>query len=217
MSNESFFAVVVTSLIALFFGFLVAFSGYRFFLFLLPIWGFFAGFGFGAQSIQALLGDAFLATVTGWVVGFVVGVIFAVLSYLFWYFGVALLAGSLGYTLGVSLMLAIGIDFGFLDWIVGAILAVIFAIGAIVLNIQKWIVIIATALLGAGIIVGTILYVFGGLPPVANPVRYVLQSSPLWLILFLAIAIFGLAAQYATTRRWEIQTYDRLSEVTGAQ
>ena len=214
MSNESFFAVVVTSLIALFFGVLGAFSGYRFFLFLLPIWGFFAGFGFGAQSIQAILGDAFLATVTGWVVCFVIGVIFAVLSYLFWYFGVALLAGSLGYSLGVSAMLALGIDFGFLDWIVGAILAVIFAIGAIVLNIQKWIVIIATALLGSGIIVGTILYVFGGLPPVANPVRYVLQSSPLWLILFLVVALVGIAAQIASTRHWEIQTYDRLSEMT---
>jgi len=39
-------------------------GGYRFFIFLLPIWGFFFGFGLGAQAVQALFGDAFLSTVT---------------------------------------------------------------------------------------------------------------------------------------------------------
>ena len=61
MTNESFFALAIMALVALFFGFVFAFSGYRFFLVLLPIWGFFYGFGVGAHTIQALLGDAFLA------------------------------------------------------------------------------------------------------------------------------------------------------------
>ena len=201
-------------MIAMFFGFVVAFGGYRFFLILLPIWGFFWGFGLGANSIQALLGEGFLVSITGWTVGLVVGVIFALLSYLFYFFAVALIAGSLGYALAVGLLLAIGIPFGFIDWLVGIVVGVIFAIGAIVLNVQKWVVIIATSFLGAGIIVGTFLYVFGRLPPTANPVQAVLQTSPLWLILFLIIAALGIAAQYATTRTWEIQSYNRVSEVS---
>ena len=36
---------------------------------LLPIWGFFAGFWLGAQTITWVLGEGFLATTTGWVVG----------------------------------------------------------------------------------------------------------------------------------------------------
>jgi hypothetical protein len=217
VTNESFFALVVTSLIAMFFGFIVSFGGYKFFLFLLPIWGFFFGFGFGAHSVQGLLGDAFLATVTSWVVGFIVGAVFAVLSYLFYLFGVALIAGSLGYALGVSLLLAIGLNYGFLAWLVGLTVGVVFAVGAIMLNIQKWVVIIATSLLGAGIIVGTFLFMFGGLPPetlVENPIRYVLQSSPFWLFIFFVLAGFGIVAQYASTRRLEVEAYDRLSEVT---
>src|SRR6187551_1705396 len=66
MTNDSFFALAVGGVITLFFGTLLLFGGYRFFMFLLPIWGFIFGFGLGAQTIQALFGDAFLATVTSW-------------------------------------------------------------------------------------------------------------------------------------------------------
>ena len=72
MTTDSFFALLCVSLITLFFGFVMTFMGYRFFLFLLPIWGFFFGFGVGAEAIQAIFGTAFLADVTSWVAGFVV-------------------------------------------------------------------------------------------------------------------------------------------------
>jgi hypothetical protein len=217
MTTDSFFALAITAMIAMFFGFVLSFSGYRFFLILLPIFGFFYGFGLGAHSIQALFGGAFLATVTGWVIGFLVGVVFAVLSYLFYLFGVALIAGALGYSVGVGLMMAIGFDFGFLAWVVGIVLGIVCAVGAIALNIQKWIIVIATSLLGAGVIVGTFLFIFGGLPSAQvtqNPVRYTLQTSPFWLFIFFLIAGLGIAAQYATTRRLEIETYDRLSDMS---
>ena len=91
MTTDSFFAVAVAAVIALFFGAVVAFAGYRFFLVLLPIWGFFFGFGLGAQTIQALFGEGFLSTITSWAVGFGVAVVFAGLSYLFYFIGVGLL------------------------------------------------------------------------------------------------------------------------------
>ncbi|MBV9324012.1 MAG: hypothetical protein JO352_09530 [Chloroflexi bacterium] len=62
MTNESFFALAITGMLALLFGMLLLFGGCRFFIFLLPIWGFFFGFGLGAQAVQALFGDAFLST-----------------------------------------------------------------------------------------------------------------------------------------------------------
>jgi hypothetical protein len=212
MTNDSFFALLLASSIALFFGFVLTFGGYRFFLVLLPIFGFFWGFGFGAQTIQAWFGVGFFATVTSWVVGFIVAMIFAVLSYLFWFAAVAIVAAALGYSLGVAVMEAIGLDFGFIVWLVGAVVGTIVAVGAIALNVQKWIVIIATAVLGAGVIVGTFLYLFGGVPPgqlAANPVRLVLQTSPFWLVVFVVLAAVGIAAQYASTRQWELETYNR--------
>jgi hypothetical protein len=222
MTGESFFALAVSSMIALFFGAVLAFAGYRFFLFLLPIWGFFFGFGLGAQTVQALFGEGFLSTVSSWLVGFVVALIFAVCSYLFYFFAVALIGASLGYALGVGLMQAIGFNLEFLTWLVGIIAGLAFGAAVLLLNIQKWVIIIATALLGAGVIVGTFLFLFGDLPPeqlVQNPVRFVLQSSPLWALVFLLVAVLGGAAQAASTRRWQVSTYNRwdtLAEPTAA-
>jgi hypothetical protein len=215
MTTDSFFALACTAVIALLFGFTLAFSGYRLFLILLPIFGFFFGFGLGAQSMQALFGEGFLSTISSWLVGFLTAALFAVLSYLFYFCAVTLIGAALGYSLGVGLMLAIGLDFGFIVWLVGIILAIVVGAATLLLNIQKWVIIAATALLGAGIIVGTFLFLFGGLPPaqlVQNPVRHVLQTSPFWLIVFLVIAALGGVAQYQTSRLWRIEAYNRLLE-----
>jgi hypothetical protein len=215
MTTDSYFALMCGSLIALLFGFVVAFGGYRFFLILLPIWGFMFGFGLGAQAIQAIFGMGFLSDVTSWVVGFVTALIFAALSYLFYFAAVAIIAGSLGYALGAGLMLAISPDLTFLAWIIGLVSGIILAVAVLWLNIQKAVIIIATALLGAGIVVGTFLFMLGGLPSAElteNPVRAALQGSPLWMITYLLIAGLGIAGQFLTTRRWEVVTYNRWDE-----
>jgi hypothetical protein len=203
------------TVIALFVGMAICFSGYRWFLILLPILGFFFGFGIGAQTVTAIFGGGFLSTVTSWVVGFFVALIFAVLSYLFYFIGVALVGGYLGYSLGVGLLGLIGIDFGLLAWLVGMVLGVIFAIGTIVLNIQKYVIIAFTSLAGAGVIVGSFLFVFGVIQPVdiaLNAVGKAIKDSPFWLIIFLVIAILGIAAQLYSNRSYELSPpEDRLS------
>src|SRR5512145_542874 len=108
MGTDSFFTFACAGVIGLLFGTFMTFLGYRFFLVLLPIWGFFFGLFLGAQSVQVLFGQEFLATVTSWVVGFVVGALFAVLSYAFYMLAVGIIAGSLGYVLAVELLTWIG-------------------------------------------------------------------------------------------------------------
>ena len=215
MTQESFLALAIGGMIALFFGTLLLLGGYRFFLFLLPIWGFIFGFGLGAETVQALFGDAFLSTVTSWVVGFIFALIFALCSYLFYFAAVALVSGALGYALGVGLMEAIGFNFGFLVWIVGIVAAIVVGFAVLVLNIQKLAVIAATAILGAGVIVGTFVGLFGG--PAAqvmqNPVRVALQASPWWTLMFILLAIVGFVAQYQSTRRFEVDIYNRSTEL----
>ena len=211
MVNESFFTFACAGLIGLLFGAALAFSGYRLFIFLLPLWGFFFGLALGAQTIQAIFGDAFLATVTSWVVGFIVALIFAVLSYAFYMFAVAIIAGSLGYALAVGLLTAIGLQMGLLVWIIGIVAAVALAIVTLVLNIQKWVVIVATAILGSATIFGTILVLFNPVAQVlANPVRTMISSSPLMTILFLIVAGLGIYFQFASTRTVTIVEYNRM-------
>jgi hypothetical protein len=209
------FELLCATMIALIFGLAVCFGGYRFFLLLLPIWGFFFGFALGAETMQALLGTAFLGTVTGWVFGFVVGALFALLSYLFYLAGVAFVAASLGYALGVGLMGAIGIDFGFLTWIVGLVLAAIVAALTLFLNIQKYVIIVATAFGGAAVIVGTLMFGAEGLDvarAATNPVRTMLQGNPLWTFIFLALVILGIFVQVVLNRVYVIIPYENRIE-----
>jgi hypothetical protein len=196
----------------LFLGSLIAFGGYRLFLILLPIYGFFFGLSFGAHSVQALFGDGFLSTTTSWVVGFFAGLLFALLSYLFWSFAVALMAGSLGYGLVAGFFGLFGADLDVLVWIVGVVVGVVFAIAAIVLNLQKAIVIVSTALVGAWTIVGTFLFLFTSATPESlaeSGAKMVLDDHPLWFIIFAVVAAVGMLFQFQVNRTYEIERYNR--------
>jgi hypothetical protein len=220
MTTDSFFALMIGGMIALLFGVVLLFGGYRFLWVLLPILGFFFGFGLGAQTVQALFGVGFLSTITSWVVGFVVAVIFAMLSYLFYFMAVALIGGALGYVVAVGLLEAIGLDFGFLVWMIGIVAGIAMAGVVLAFNIQKYVVIIATAIIGAGIIVGTFLFMFGGLPSAqvaANPVRVAMQNSAFWSIVFILLALLGGISQYESTRYVEVETYNRFAEMYGGE
>jgi hypothetical protein len=199
----STFELLCAGLIALGFGLVVLLNGYKLFLILLPIWGFLFGFVFGAQTIEALFGIGFLATVTSWVVGFVVGAVFAILSYLFWIAAVAIYSGMIGYAIGIGLMGLIGLESGLIPWLVGVAAGVALAIAVIMLNLQKWLIILGSALIGAAVIVGTFLVLFGVIPPIAisgAAVKLAMQNSLFWLIGFLALFVAGVLAQFRTTR-----------------
>jgi hypothetical protein len=217
MINESFLSLACAGLIGILFGLVLCFSGYRLFMILLPIWGFFFGLALGAQTMQALFGVGFLATVTSWVVGLIVGAIFAVLSYLFYIVAVAIIAGSLGYALAVGFMLLIGMNMNFLVWIIGIVAAVALAVVAIVFNLQKWVVIAATAILGAGVMLETVLFLFRPAATILeNPVKAALDASPLLLVVFLVFAILGIVAQVMSTRHFAVAEYSRWEELDQA-
>jgi hypothetical protein len=188
----------------LLFGLVVCFSGYRFFLLLLPLWGFFAGFALGA-GILTLFGDGFLATVSGWVLGFIVGLIFAVLSYLFWIVGVALFAGSVGYMLGAGLVYWIFPDATVIAFVAGMAGALVVAGLTLVLNLQKLVIVLFTAFGGATILLASLMLFLGKIDISdigENAVQPIINDSLLWLLLWLGLAVVGTLAQYATTQSY---------------
>ncbi len=200
------------AIIGLGFGFIIAFWGYKLLWVILPIWGFFAGFALGAQTIQIILNEGFLATITGWVVGFVVGAIFALLSYLFYFLAVALLSGAFGYGLAVGILTWIGLDMGFLVWIIAVVVGVAVAIAVIVFNIQKYAVILITAFSGTGTTIFVLLAAFGNLSPaelLIAPVVRAIDDSWLWFLYFILVAAAGIFFQLQTNRDFEVEEYNR--------
>jgi hypothetical protein len=213
MATDSFFAMACGGLIASLFGALLCFFGYRLFLVLLPIWGFFFGLVLGAQSMQAIFGTGFLSTITSWVVGFVVAVLFAGLSYLFYFFAVALIAGSLGYIATVGILLAIGMNMNFLTWLIAIVVAIALAFVTLRFNLAKWVIIIATGFAGAAVAFGAFFVMFFPYAQLLeNPIRAYLSESPLLMILAIVFAVAGIVFQFKTSQSYTVESYDRWAE-----
>ena len=211
------FEILCMAIIALTFGLVTVLGGYRLFIFLLPIWGFFAGFMLGAQTIDYIFNAGFLATITGWVVGFFVGLLFAVLSYLFYLLAVGILSFSLGYGATIGILAWLGLEAGFLLWLIAVVVGVALAYIVYRFNIQKYAIIIATAVGGTGVIIYTLLVIFNDTLAVAlleNPVRLAIEQSFWWLLFFLVVAGFGIVFQIQANRSFEADAYNRLAEVS---
>lgn len=139
-------------LLGILIGLAFVFWGFRLFLILLPIWGFFAGFLFGASIVHVFIGEnlPFLATTLGWVIGFVVGILFAILSYLYYWFAIVFIGASIGYAGGLGLLhwLGNGGD-NFMGFLFGLVGAIIVAAIVVVLRMPKYLAIVLTAIGGA--------------------------------------------------------------------
>jgi hypothetical protein len=218
MSSDGTLATVVAASMLLLLGGIVAFFGYRLLWIVLPIWGFFFGLAVGGQGVQAIFGDGFLSTAFSWIIAFCLGVLFAMLSYLFWFIAVALVGGYLGYAVVVGFFGLIGVDLGPIVWLAGVAVGIVTAFLTLRFNVQKYVVIVATALLGAAAIVGTIIELFNPLDPATfadHPVKVVFDQGIGWALMLLIIAGVAMAFQFASTRYYEVQQYNRWAEYAG--
>ena len=81
-------------------------------------------------------------------------------------------------------------------------------------NIQKYAIIIITALGGTSAIVFTLLALFGQVNLVTlllNPVRLAVANSFWWLLFYLVVAGAGIFVQIMANRAYEIESYDRFA------
>jgi hypothetical protein len=183
--------------IALAVGAAFTFYGFKFFLILLPLWAFVAGFAAGAQAMAVLFNEGILTTVLGWVVGFVTGAVFAIISYLWYWAAVVLLGAGVGYSLGVGLMALINIH-GFVAIAAGVIVGAVLAVATILLGVPRALVVILTAIGGAATVVAGVLLVIGRVPVSAlddGIVGAIIYENWYWLLAFAVVAAIGIVYQ----------------------
>lgn len=200
---------ILFGLLAVAIGVAVCFAGLRLWFWLLPVWGFVIGFLGGAALVTWLAGDGFLSTTLGIIVGIVVGIGASLISYLWWYIGAIIAAGSAGSLLGSTLFAAIGIDSSVVLFIVGLIFAIVFALGALMLALPIYVVVINTAIGGAVVIIAGVLLIFdridrGEIGTLAAWTR-IHDNWILWL-LWVVLAGAGIAAQLSLIRRVVLPT-----------
>jgi hypothetical protein len=189
---------LLMAILAVVIGLAFCFGGWRFFLLLLPIWGFVVGFGLGTEMMRNLFGDGTFATVTSWIVGLVIAVVFAVLSYLYYYAAIAILGGTVGYALGASAWGIIGNEQGVIAFVIGLAVGVVFAIAILALNVPRYLVIVLTGLGGAAVILEGWFLLIGKIPTENTTwfsVGALIKDSWFYLIVWALIAAAGILAQ----------------------
>jgi hypothetical protein len=174
----------LSALLAIGIGLASCFWGFRLFRVILVILGFLLGFWLGVS----LLGSGQdTAAIIG---GIVIGIIGAVLFYVLYFIGVALSGIVLGAFLAATLLSALNIGadgLGIALVIVGAILGMVVA-----LAINKLMIILSTALSGAGGVVYGAAYFIPGLFLTARQSSVTLIGGIVWLVLGVA----GILYQY---------------------
>jgi hypothetical protein len=189
---------IVIAIVAAVIGLAFAFGGWRFFLLLLPFWGFLVGFNVGTDAVTALFSDGTFATLTSWVVGLVFAVAFALFSYLYYYAAIALLGGAVGYAIGTSLWGIIGNEYGLIAFLIGLALGAVVAIAIIALNVPRLLVIVLTGLGGAAVVLAG-WFILTGQMPTDNiqwaTVGKLISDSWFYLIVWGVIAAAGIIAQ----------------------
>jgi hypothetical protein len=167
----------------------------------MPIWGFIAGFVAGASGISALFGDSFLATALGWVVGAVLGLIFALLVYFFYWAAVIILGASVGYSIGAGIITGIGLP-GILAFVVGLSFATAAVLLTIFLDVPQLLIIIFTALGGAGALIAGILLWIGRIKVEdlnQGAVAAAIKGSWFWFMVYIVVAAAGVFTQIASS------------------
>lgn len=191
---------IAAIIIGLMLGVAFTFYGLRVFLVLLPVWGFFSGFWLGAQAVTLWLGQGFLATASAIVAGLALGILFAILSYLIFELGVALVTAAFGVALGTGIMQALGLDTGILVAIISIAIAFLLVLLLHRFDLDRYLVIGITALGGASLLVAAGLLTFGQisldqLQDAGNALGPILRHSWFWGLLWLGLAAAGIFVQ----------------------
>jgi hypothetical protein len=189
---------ILLGLFLIAFGVAIAALGIQIFFAMLPLLGFVAGFYVGAAGVEALFGDGFLSTFTGWIAGIVVGLVFAVIAYVWWYVGVLISAGASGALLATALAVAIGINSSFILFVFAVVGAIVVVFAALSLNLPIYVVIVNTAIAGASIVISGVMLMFNRIQTADLEEGFAVamtEASWWWVLLWGVVAAIGMGRQ----------------------
>ena len=173
----------------------------------LPIWGFFAGFAFGAGLVAEFADERFLGTVLGWVLGLIFALVFMLLAYLYFAVAVVLAFAAFGYAIGSGLVVALGIDWNWVAVLIGVAIGAVLGLVAVLGNLPMIVLVTLSSFAGAVGVVGGLMLLFGSINTSdfgSGAFADSVDDSWGWYLLLLALSFGGIivqASQAAAMRR----------------
>lgn len=190
-------------LLAILIGLVFCYQGYIAMRIVIAFWGALAGFTLGA-AVGADDGG-FLSSALSWTLGIVLAVVFALLAYLYYAVSVAIAMGSIGFVLGTSALVALGVTWSWVIVLAGLALGILLAFVAIAGDLPMVLLVVLSAAAGASAIVGGIMLLTGALDSDqitrSAAITEELNDDWYWYALWLAAAITGIIAQISSADR----------------
>lgn len=191
-------ADILLGILAILAGGAMLFAGQFVLRLVLPIWGFFVGFAFGAGIFAQLADEHVLGTVLGWVSGLVFALIFAVLAYFFYAVAVVLAMAAFGFAIGSGLVVALGIDWSWVAVLVGVAIGALLGLVAVVGNMPMVVLAVASSIAGAISVVGGLMLLVGTLNSAdftQGSFSSAVDAGWGWYLLALVLALVGIVVQ----------------------
>ena len=191
-------ADIILGLLAILAGGVMLFAGQLVLRFVLPIWGFFAGFAFGAGLVAGFADERFLGTVLGWVLGLVFALIFAVLAYLFYAVAVILAMAGFGFAIGAGIVVALGIDWNWVAVLVGVAVGAVVGLVSVFSNMPMIVLVVFSSVAGAVGVVGGLMLLVGSLNSsdfTQAAFNEAVQDGWGWYLTLVVLAVLGIVAQ----------------------
>lgn len=184
----------------------------------MAIWGAFAGFWIGAGAAAGLSGEALLGGPVSWIAAVLVALLFGVLAYAFYALAVVITMGSIGLGLGSLLATVLGVENDVAVAVISLLGAAALAILAITTNLPYLLLVIISAIGGAGAMVAGLLLAFGivGIGVDEATVQQTLGEQWWWTLVHLALAAAGVAVQLRSSARKDLQREWRSAQVRRA-
>lgn len=193
----------VAGLLALGIGAVFCFRGYVAMRVMIAVWGALVGFGLGA-SLGADDGGI-LANALSWILAVVLAVLFAAIAYLYYAVSIAIAMGSIGFVLGTSVLVALGVTWSWLIVLAGLALGIVLAIVAIAGNLPGVLLVVLSALAGASAMVAGIMLLTGTLDTetIASSADLTeeLNDDWYWYVIWAVAAASGMVAQIVSSER----------------
>ena len=198
-------ADIVLGIFAIIAGGVMLFAGQYVLRVLLPIWGFFAGFAFGAGLFAGLADERFLGSVLGWVSGFVFALIFALFAYLYYAVAVVLAMAAFGFAIGSALVVALGIDWNWVAVLVGVVMGAVLGLVAVLGNMPMVVLAVLSSMAGAVSVVAGLMLTFGSLNSsdfTQATFTQTVNDSWGWYLTLLVLVLVGIVAQIRQRAMW---------------
>jgi hypothetical protein len=164
----------------------------------IPVWGAFTGFAFGAGLVAGTGDEQFLHTLLGWMSAVFFALVFAALAYLYYAVGVVLAMASIGFTLGAGVIVALGIDWSWVGVSVGVVCGVVVGLITVVLDVPMLLLTVVSSVAGALVTVGGLMLLTGAVDSAdftASSFTTRVDDRWWWWVALVVLTLAGIVAQ----------------------